>query len=262
MPPDTPSAPAPPATRFVVKRFKWSESYDGRRYRQPGEVVVASFATIDEADADRRRREEEVRKRVNPFSCGPAVNHWTHLDEPRLRDWLMDHGVDPPAPGKDGKAPWATWWNKTGKKLSAEKRAAVWEALDRVRFFTVAEEPVRPVGYAVIEVNWEYNDEYHSSYDDGGQLVKVYRSRERAEAECARRNEEAREQWDFAGNGDADPDEFDPDTDLPAFDMRYRLECRRGLMGRGELNPGEGLFASTAGVPFFEVVEVELEGLQ
>jgi hypothetical protein len=262
MPPDTLSASAPPATRFVVKRLKWFQDYGGRVHRQPGEVVVASFATIDEASADRRRREEEVRKTVNPFACGPAVNHWTHLDEPRLRDWLMDHGVEPPAPGKDGSTPWATWWTKTRKKLSADKRAAVWEALDRVRFFAVAEEPVRPVGYAVMEINWEYNDEYYDADWDGGRLVKVYRSRERADAECARRNEKAREQWSFLDNRDFEGEEFDPDEDMPAFDMQYRLQRRRGLIGRNELGRGEGQFGTTAGVPFFEVIEVELEGLQ
>src|SRR4051812_28115730 len=101
---------AEPGTRFVVKRLNWTEHYDGRRTRGVGDVAVVSFATFDEADAERAKREAQVRKKTNPFECGAAVQYWTHLDEPRLRDWLMDHGIDPPAPKKDGKTEWAAWW--------------------------------------------------------------------------------------------------------------------------------------------------------
>lgn len=256
MPPDTPAA-----TRFVVKRLNWYAGDRGRSFRFPGETAVASFATADEAEVDRRRREEEVRRVVNPFACGSALHYLTHLDEPRLRDWLMDYGIDPPEPKKNGNTDWADWWKKSHKKLSAEKVAAVWEALDKVRFFAVAAEPVRPVGYAVIEVNWNYNDEYHDADPEGGKLVKVYRTRERAAEECERRNAEAREQWGVPGEEDYDPADFDPDHDLPMFDTRERLLARRGLTDSKRLRHGEGLYPTTAGVPFFEVVEVPLEGL-
>ena len=37
---------------------------------------------------------------------------------------------------------------------------------------------------------------------------------------------------------------------------------RRGLTGGQKLKKGEGRYRNTAGVPFFEVIEVELEGLE
>jgi len=249
-------------TRFVVKRLNWIEHYNGSWLRQPGEVAVVSFATFEEADAERAKRESEMRKKVNPFACGAAVHFWSHLDEPRLRDWLMDRGIDPPAAKNDGTTDWAGWWKKSGKKLSPEKRESVWEALDKMRFFMVREEPVRPVGYAVVEVHWEYNDNYYDANPSCGQLLKVYRLRERAEAECARRNEEAREQWsaDYPGTGEPEA-AFNPDEDMPAFDMQDRIRHRRGLSAK-ELQRGEGQFSSAEGVPFFEIIEVALEGLE
>ena len=81
---------AEPAMRFVVKRLNWAEEYGGKLLRRPGEVAVVSFATFDAADAERAKREEELRKRVNPFECGDAVQYWTHLDEPRSR--VLDQG--------------------------------------------------------------------------------------------------------------------------------------------------------------------------
>ncbi len=252
------------AMRFVVKRLNWTEHYGGQRTRQPGEVAVVSFATFDEAEAERAKRENEFRKKINPFNCGAVAHYWTHLDEPRLRDWLMDHGIDPPAAKKDGTTDWSAWWKAHHKKLSAEKRAVVWEVLDKVRFFAVREEPVRPVGYAVMELNWEYNDENYSASSDGGRLFKVYRTRERAEAECAARNEEAREEWSFVDDMMGDYDELDEDEDdmMAAFDMQDRLRHQRGMTDDQKLKKGEGLFNSSEKVPFFEIIEVELEGLE
>jgi hypothetical protein len=257
---------AEPGTRFVLKRLKWVERYGGSLARQPGEVAVASFATAEEAEAERAKREAEVRARVNPFACGPAAHYWTHLDEPRLRDWLMDRGIDPPEPKKDGTTNWADWWKKNQKKLGAAKCAAIWEALDKVRFFAVRQEPARPVGYAVMAVNWEYNDEFYDACAEGGLLEKVYRSRERAEAECARLNERERENWafvdEFAGEYDDESEDDELEPGFAMFDMQDRLRHKRGLAPGAMLKKGEGLYRSTEGVPFYEVVEVELEGLE
>jgi hypothetical protein len=179
----------------------------------------------------------------------------------------MDRGIDPPEPKKDGTTHWAEWWKKNQKKLGPAKRAAVWEALDKVRFFAVREEPARPVGYAVMSISWEYNDETYDASPDGGVVQKVYRSRERAEAECARLNEKARGRWSFV---DEFAEEFDDDElgddeeadDFAMFDMRERLRSRRGLAPGEKLGKGEGVFHTTTGVPFYEVIEVELEGLE
>jgi hypothetical protein len=254
---------AEPGTRYVVKRFNWQERYDGKRQRQPGEVAVASFATFEEAEADRVGRETEYRKWVNPFECGAAVHYWTHLDEPRLRDWLMDHDITPPDAKKDGTTDWTKWWKKNQKKLGAEKCAAVWEVLDKVRFFAVSEEPARPVGYAVVMINWEYNDEYYDANAEEGEVIQVFRSRERAEAECADQNDMARDIWaDAIGESESELDDEDDEDGYDMFDMRDRLRRRRGLHPGEKLEKREGLFRTATGVPFYEVIEVPLEGLE
>ena len=253
---------AQPATRFVLKRLNWAEHYDGTLERQPGGRDVASFDTFDAADAEREARERACRELVNPFACGAGVYFWTHLDEPRLRDWLMDHGVDPPQPKKDGTADWVGWWKKGRHKLSAEKRHAVWEALDKVRFFAVSEEPARAVGYAVMLINWENNDETYDAHPDQGEVLQVFRTRERAEQECADSNDIARDAWADVVNEDELDDNGDGDDNSAMFDMRARLRRRRGLFLNQKLKRGEGVFRTAGDALFYEVVEIPLEGLE
>ena len=252
-----------PATRFVVKRLNWAQLYSGEMRRRPGEVALASFDAREPADAECAKREAAFREAVNPFACGAAVHYWTHLDEPRLRDWLMDHGIDPPEP-KKGKTDWAAWWKKGHKALGAEKRAAVWEVLDKVRFFAVREEPACPVGYAVVQVNWEYNDEFYDANAEEGEVMRVFRSRERAQADCDDSNDIARDIWaDALADTLEEIDEYvDEDSDFAMFDMQSRLRRRLGLRPGDELPKGAGTFRTTDGVPFYEVIEVPLEGLE
>jgi hypothetical protein len=179
----------------------------------------------------------------------------------------MDRGITPPKANKDGITNWAEWWKKSGQKLGAEKRESVWEALDKVRFYVVREEPVRPVGYAVMAINWVYNDEFYDADSEGGRLIKVYRSRERAETECQQLNEKERDAWSFVDELASEiADEYDDDDELEEefamFDMQERIRYRRGLARDEKLKKGEGLFRTTTGVPFYEVIEVELEGME
>ncbi|HEY1191193.1 MAG TPA: hypothetical protein VGE74_26395 [Gemmata sp.] len=212
--------------------------------RSHGLARVSSFASFEEADAERSRLESLVRARVNPFQCGAAVHFWTHLGEPQLRDWLMDHGIEPPAVKKDGTTDWAAWWAAEHKRLGEEKRAAVWEALDKVRFYSVAARPARSVVYAVVKVGWEYNDERHVSYGDGGEVQTMYRRRASAEAACARLNVTERARWGDGG----------------MFDIQYRVEARRDLFAEPSDNEGRReQLLSPEEVPFYEVIELELE---
>ncbi len=236
-----------PATRYVVSRLRWWRSYQKDYRRAPGEVPLASFATFDAADADRWAREGRARVWVNPFTCGGAVHHWTSLDEPRLRDWLMDRGVTPPDAPTGGRTDWAAWWEKGRQTLSDEQKAVVWEALDRVRFYAVAARPVRPVVYAVVKIDWEYNDQWQVAYTDGGELQTVYRRRAAAEAACERLNAAERANW---GEGSA-------------FDLDYRLRDRRDLFAEpppavDRTGWGDNLVSRDA-APFYEVIELELE---
>lgn len=47
---------------------------------------------------------------------------------------------------------------------------------------------------------------------------------------------------------------------MPAFDMSERLRQKRGPGAK--LKKGEGEFPTTEGVPFYEVIEIPLEGLE
>lgn len=127
-----------------------------------------------------------------------------------------------------------------------------------MRFYAVTDRPPRPVGYMLLEVDWESDDNFLHATGDTAGVVTVFRSRERAEAECAARN--AAVYGRYQSEGDEPPGDFNPEHGAP-FDTRYRLKHQRALFGVSELGRGEGLFPSATGVPFFEVVEVELEGL-
>jgi hypothetical protein len=168
---------------FLVRRLRWSDAdyFSKLRHRLPGEVAVASFTDRADAEADLRRREGEARQGVNPFSHGEALCYQTSLDAPRFHDWLLDAGLEPPAPNKKGAIDWVAWWARASKRMTEEQKARVWQGLDRVRFFDLVEQP-RRTGFVVVEVNFEYNDEYNAADEEGGEVNRVYLSREKAEA--------------------------------------------------------------------------------
>jgi hypothetical protein len=146
-----------PAVLFVVQRLNW-QRYDTGLARLPGSTRLRSFKRRANAERDRDQRERAARACVNPFTCGgPALHYQTSLDAGRLHDWLLDAGIEPPA-ANGGKVDWAGWWQRTHEQLTEAQHDRVWEALDRVRFFEVVERPGRPLGYAVVRINWNYND--------------------------------------------------------------------------------------------------------
>ena len=239
-----------PAPRYVLNRLNWRWS-DAGLVRLPGEVRVASFDDPQSAEAERRTREAAARERVNPFASGLAPFEQTSMPPGVFRDWLLDGGIDPPAEFDDPGA-WGRWWEAESPGWTADQRAKVWEALDRVRFFRVEERPARPVAYAVVEVVWGYNDEWYYADGEGGRVMTVYRSRQRAETVCAVENEKARREW-------ADAVSEEPDDEYGNFEVGDREEAADPFADR----PRTESYADprkSAEVPFFEVVEVELEG--
>jgi hypothetical protein len=286
-----------PATHFVVSRLTWRTAGYGCTFvRLPGETRVAVFADFDSAEADRVKRETAARTIVNPFRCGTTWGERSHMPEHVFRDFIKDAGLEPPTidevpetdeagkpltwPARKAKLEeilppgtyrsWEAWWEAVSPTLSAEQVARVWEGLDRLRFFRVEERPVRAVAYVVVEIQWNYNDEWYYPPAEGGGAHTAYRTRERAEVECARLNAEAREEW---------RDSLDlPDPNEAAegmegyeaypFDMQGRVfpgddpfAPRRKPTPRGEEGT-HGKF-SVDEVPFYEVIEFELpeEGL-
>jgi hypothetical protein len=196
----------------------------------------------------RAAEEERARRVVNPFAGGLAVPFdQTHWQPEVLCDWLLDHGIDPPPPLVDGKRDWAAWWDRESPTWTDDQRRAAWRPLDKVQFFRLRETPRREVAYAVVQVQWAYDDSWYQASPEGGEVQTLYRRRERAEAEAARLSAVARAEW-IAGEQTLDLDQR-PDPGQDAFDPPHTPDP--------EKYGGRLIDADRA--EFFEVVVVELE---
>jgi hypothetical protein len=130
---------------YTLERLVWRRHGD-RWLVVPGTDPVRTFADRGPAEATAREREWEIRRRVNPFRCGgPRLRYQTAFDAARLHDWCLDHGLEPPETTPISGT-WAKWWDDQHAHFTDAQRAAVWEVLDRVRFFRVMEsEPSEPM---------------------------------------------------------------------------------------------------------------------
>ncbi|MBN9119943.1 MAG: hypothetical protein J0I06_12405 [Planctomycetes bacterium] len=180
------------ASRYTVRRVGWFQPPHGDPYtrRLPGAEPVAAFDTFDAAEAHRRELESAARDDENPFRFGGgSVFFQSSLDGPRLHDWLMDAGIEPPA-SELRHSDWREWWNAFAHTWSADQLAHAWAAFDKVRFFDVAEVESDPAG-VVVEIAWgrlQRDWDAMTAGTEGGRLVRVYRRAKAAEADCARRN--------------------------------------------------------------------------
>jgi hypothetical protein len=219
---------------FVVTRDNWRRRDAGWR-RGEGEFRLATFDTPERAEADRARRQGQARLRVNPFECGP-VAELSSWPEAVLLDWVQDAGLTPPEP-KEGKRDWAAWWQGVAPRAAADQLLKVWEALDRVCFYRVAERPAGPVGHVLLGAYFQSTDTLFRNQclyleDEGGEVLAVYRTREGAE--------------------------------LAGRQMKQRLggDRRRWLpSGIDPLDPEAVWRWVIQGSPLTDVVEVELSGV-
>jgi hypothetical protein len=128
----------------------------------------------------------------------------------------------------------------------------VWEGLDRVRFFEVAARPEGAVGFAVVCVHWEDNDERMVPGPEGGLLCKLFRKWADAEA-CRRENEEIMQRVRAP-----DPTEGS-DEPAPQFDTTRWTNEPFWPLGPPEGRHNENAtFVSGDEAPNYEIVEVEL----
>jgi hypothetical protein len=188
-----------PSASFVVRRVGWTSRGgppDDFPRRLPATYPVASFPTSAEARAEARRLERKARRGVNPFTLGgPALFFQTSLDAGRLSDWLLDRGVTPPTNFEAGHGAWLAWWTSKHQRLSEAGREAVWEALDKVRFFVVDEWPA--TAYAAVQIAWKLGvqrGDLLPSDCEGGYVRRLFRSRPEAERAVADLDGELREQ--------------------------------------------------------------------
>jgi hypothetical protein len=240
----------PPSVLYVLQRLNWQHWGNGFA-RLPGATRLRSYQSRAVAERTRQKRERDARNAVNPFTCGGRALHYqTSLDADRLHDWLLDAGIEPPARAADGSRDWAAWWDKNYLSLSEAQKEKVWEALDRVKFFEVVERPARPLGYAVVRINWHYNDNFYVAEEEGGSTFYVYRDRKKAEYDCKESNDMAHDMV-----GDNHDDEL-------AFDSSERRHRRLDPLGPTPTweEQWEGLQLVNR-TKFWEVIEVELDEL-
>ena len=237
------------APLYVVQRRNWArQRSDGivRLIRLPGSVRLASFDSEADALAECARLEEQARRAVNPFCCdGAGLHYQSHLDDGRLRDFLLDAGIDPPPPGET----WIDWWQRIKDSLDAFQWHHAWKALDRLVFHEVTARPRKPVVYVVAEIDWTYNDYSYDPRPEGAVPRKAFRSRQNAEAERRRREVEARDDYD-------EPERLELEERLARAQPFAAGPVELPEMGYSE----EGEDLPSLDYPLmFEVIEVELD---
>lgn len=187
--------------RYAIRRLGWHQAPHGDAYtrRLPTADPVEWFDDFDSAEYRRRDLEHALRASENPFRFGGAALFFqTSLDGPRLHDWLLDAGIDPPAE-QLRHDDWKRWWEAFAHTWTDDQLAHAWQALDKVRFFDVAAEedgdPLRVVQeLAFVETAYRRQD----AEREGGRVSGVFRTARGAAAACARLNAQRRgggEQW-------------------------------------------------------------------
>lgn len=95
--------------------------------REPNDlgIPIRGFRDPARAEAFRRVQENARRAWTNPFRYGDFMSDRTSLDEGRLRDWLLDGSLDPPAIQGEEKLGvivrnWEKWWLKLRAKIRAD----------------------------------------------------------------------------------------------------------------------------------------------
>ena len=130
-------------TVYVVQRISWEYNDEfNERYYDPADTTnsIRSYLTREKAEAHRQELERRERGSRNPFDYGgdaTGLESFTTMTREEFFDHIERVGFVPP--GRRGQAgfPWWGWFDDL-RRLTDEKRHAVWDALDLVRFFEVA----------------------------------------------------------------------------------------------------------------------------
>lgn len=199
-------------TTFVVRHKNASHPNIGPADLNP--LYEAAFDTREEAErhavrADREAKRRRTKDPHDPFHLAftladgqwpPRLEHITSLSPNALADWFVDAGVEPlPSEAAGQHDPLGEWWRRLVQAwwLTPDQWELVWDALDRIYLYEVAEVPavvtpnpeVPAVVYAVVDRHWDYDD---SEFTGGNELLTVYRTREAAEAVAEERTRHPR----------------------------------------------------------------------
>lgn len=230
--------------KYEVRTIEWMRNkYSPRLHKTRAPMSEAVYRyeryAVAQQACDERNAEAWSDPAFNPFLYGGASLFFqTTLPPGPFCDYLEDAGLEPSAAGEGGSnADWVAWYELYRPEFTESQLAAVREAMNLVRFAEVVEVPDAVAkGYVVQELNWNWNDQSALDADpEGGAFVAVYRDRAKAVVRCAELNAARQSQYEHIGYT-----EFNTDGRAGATAPHWRLI-------------GETVF--------FEVVEVDLEGL-
>jgi hypothetical protein len=142
---------------YLVQEILWEVTFEipepiwifeDRRTWEPDEATfrcanpehgrpVKLFTDKRSAEHFRAECEKKARQARNPFLHGEALEDLTSMPPGVFHDWLADANIAAPPVTPFDPVAWYTWWQ--GEDLTEEQREKVWQALDRVPFFTVVQ---------------------------------------------------------------------------------------------------------------------------
>jgi hypothetical protein len=127
---------------YLVQQVRWERDWENPEWLFcPDPEVgapVKAFTDSNAAEAFRLKLERQARAGRNPFQHGHELADLTSLPEGLLRDWLLDAGLTPPTEGLSVLLLF-DWWERHGEGMTELQCGRVWEALDRLRFYTVVD---------------------------------------------------------------------------------------------------------------------------
>ena len=115
------------ADRVVLYHYDFADAYH----------PIRAFFDEDRARQFWKAGEDDAWDGVNPFRYGRRAD-WTSLDAGRLRDTMLDIGLEPPN-GKFDSARWRKWYDVASATVTELQKLEVRQALDLLHFFRVTE---------------------------------------------------------------------------------------------------------------------------
>jgi hypothetical protein len=125
---------------YLVQEVRWERDWEDPEWLfcpdPEAGAPVKAFTDPNAAETFRRTLERQARAGRNPFQHGHELADLTSLPEGPLRDWLLDAGLTPPN-GDLSPVVLSGWWDHHAEGMTELQRDRVWEALERLRFYTV-----------------------------------------------------------------------------------------------------------------------------
>jgi hypothetical protein len=134
---------APRRVLFVVAGAYWHYN-DQFHYRdQDGLTPYTAFRTREQAEADRLENEEMARDmmELHPFQINGLCDWsaWSSLPQEEAVERVTALGLPAPGPGYRDTLDWEGWWDEQQEEMTGEQESAVWDLLDKIRFYEVVE---------------------------------------------------------------------------------------------------------------------------